>query len=95
MTLIFFWLNSVNLAKQRVQIRVNEGGHNIPIEVIERRYYRGLSNLFKLYIPIVSNWVLFDNSNVKPRIIAKQTAAQIETFQETKWLMIKNENYER
>lgn len=54
-TLLFFWLNSIELAKDRVQIRVNEGGHDIPKNVIARRYKRGLSNFFKLYIQVVSN----------------------------------------
>ena len=92
-TLIFFWLNSKNLAKQRVQIRVKEGGHNIPTKVIERRYERGLNNFFNLYIPVVSNWAMFDNSYGKPQIIANQSESQVETFQDSKWLMIKNEYY--
>lgn len=37
-TLIYFWLNSVDLVKEKVKVRVTEGGHNIPTEVIERRY---------------------------------------------------------
>lgn len=61
-TLLFFWLNSVELAKNRVRIRVSEGGHNIPDNVIERRYYRGIENLWHLYLPICDNTVLFDNS---------------------------------
>jgi predicted ABC-type ATPase len=40
--LVFFWLNSIDLAKERVKLRVSEGGHNIPIEVIQRRYYLGI-----------------------------------------------------
>ena len=28
-TLLFFWLKNVELAKERVKIRVSEGGHNI------------------------------------------------------------------
>ena len=41
-TLLFLWLNSPELAMTRVKTRVKEGGHNIPAEVIERRYYTGL-----------------------------------------------------
>jgi predicted ABC-type ATPase len=37
-TLLFFWLNSTDLAKERVKTRVSEGGHHIPEDVIERRY---------------------------------------------------------
>ena len=51
-TLVFFWLDSVQLAIERVLTRVTEGGHGIPEETIVRRYYSGLKNLFELYIPI-------------------------------------------
>lgn len=62
-TLIYFWLRSSDLAKERVQIRVMEGGHNIEPSIIERRYVRGLKNLFHLYVPMVNNVLLFDNSD--------------------------------
>ena len=43
-TLLFLSLDSIELAINRVQIRVSEGGHNIPTEIIERRYFKGLTN---------------------------------------------------
>ena len=52
-TLLFFWLQTVELAKERVKTRVLEGGHNIPTDVIERRYKRGINNLFQIYLDIV------------------------------------------
>ena len=61
-TLVFFWLNNIDLAKQRVQMRVEEGGHHVPPEIIERRYKRGLENLFKIYLPICDKVMVFDNS---------------------------------
>ena len=70
-TLIYFWLNSVDLAKERVKVRVTEGGHNIPTEVIERRYKLGLENLFKLFIPIVDSWIIFDNSSNDSNLISE------------------------
>jgi predicted ABC-type ATPase len=51
-TLLFFWLQNVNLAIERVKTRVLEGGHNIETEVIKRRYKRGIKNLFEIYLPI-------------------------------------------
>lgn len=51
-TLLFYWLDSIELAKKRVETRVEEGGHDIPADVIERRYVKGISNLFNLYLPI-------------------------------------------
>jgi predicted ABC-type ATPase len=52
--LIFLWLNSDEIAKLRVRKRVSEGGHNIPEDVIERRYARGLINL-KIFLGIVDD----------------------------------------
>lgn len=72
-TLIFFWLQNVELAKERVKIRVSEGGHNIEPEIIERRYKNGIKNLFDIYLPIVDGAFIFDNSNGKHEIIAQKT----------------------
>ena len=54
--LVFLWLKSPKIAKQRVKMRVKKGGHNIPSEVIERRYMRGLKN-FKTFANIVDEWI--------------------------------------
>ncbi len=48
-TLLFFWLQNIDLAKERVKTRVIEGGHNIELEVIERRYTRGIKNLISIF----------------------------------------------
>jgi len=61
-TLLFLWLNSVELAKARVQKRVSQGGHDIPLDVIERRYKRGLENFFKHFQSCTDNWIFYDNS---------------------------------
>ena len=71
-TLLFFWLQNTSLAKERVRIRVLEGGHHIPDEIIERRYIRGIKNLFSLYLPIVDEVMIFDNSNGKTALIAEK-----------------------
>ena len=60
--ILFFWLDSVELAKMRVADRVANGGHNIPTDVIERRYYLGIRNLFRLFMNEVDVWALYDNS---------------------------------
>jgi len=60
--LIFLWLDSVELAKARVRLRVSSGGHNIPSEIIERRYRRGVKNFSEIFIKLVDKWYLFDNS---------------------------------
>lgn len=72
-TLLFFWLESSELAKERVRIRVNEGGHNIPKDVIERRYLNGIKNLFDIYLEIVDQILIFDNSEGKHILIAEKS----------------------
>ncbi len=59
--LLFFWLPTVELAKERVAKRVFQGGHNIPIDVIERRYVAGIRNLFELFMQEVDIWSVYDN----------------------------------
>lgn len=68
--LIFFWLDSVELAKTRVRERVAKGGHDIPEDVIERRYERGIKNLNK-FIRACDQWVVCDNSLGTAIIIAE------------------------
>jgi predicted ABC-type ATPase len=69
-TLVYFWLSSVEEAKARVAKRVNNGGHDIPADVIERRYARGIFNLIHLYIPVCNYWLVVDNTNLDSGIIA-------------------------
>lgn len=70
-TLLFFWLDSVDLAIERVKIRVWQGGHNIPEEIIRRRYISGLKNLSNIYLPICDFWMIYNNSNPPSSIIAE------------------------
>jgi len=69
-TVLYFWLNSPELAVERVRIRVKEGGHNIPEETIRRRYDLGISNMYNLYIPIADYWMFIDNSKTPFEILA-------------------------
>jgi predicted ABC-type ATPase len=70
-TLLFFWLETPELAVERVAQRVREGGHNIPTETIYRRYQAGIKNLFNIYIPIVDNWGIINSSDLKLETIAE------------------------
>lgn len=64
-TLLFFWLPSPEQAIERVALRVKEGGHNIPEDVIRRRYKNGLANLLEIYLPICDCWSIYDNSSTE------------------------------
>jgi predicted ABC-type ATPase len=64
--LFFLWLPNADTAVKRVASRVASGGHNIPEEVIRRRYERGLENFFNHYSPAADSWTLFDNAALPP-----------------------------
>lgn len=90
-TLLFFWLDSPNIAKERVAQRVAEGGHNIPLETIERRYYNGIANLFTIYIDMVDICYIFDNSEGRKELIAqKERHKDIVIYNNDKFNLIKN-----
>lgn len=68
--LIYFWLQSPELAIARVRRRVESGGHNIPEDVIRRRYEGGRKNLTDLYFPLCDTWIAYDNSGTSPQLVA-------------------------
>lgn len=70
-TVMYFWLNSPELAIARVKARVKAGGHNIPEETIRRRYMTGIRYFFTEYAPLCDRWILADNSKVPFRVIAE------------------------
>ena len=91
--LLFLALESADLAIERVEIRVSEGGHNIPTETIKRRYEMGLKNLFELYIPIVDKWMLVDNSSDNFEFVAEGTSTELIIRSEEKWSSFDRDNY--
>ena len=94
-TLLFFWLDSPNMAKKRVAQRVAEGGHSIPSQTIERRYHNGITNLFAIYIDMVDICYIFDNSEGRKELIAqKERHKDIVIYNNDKFNLMKN-NYER
>ena len=89
--LVFFWLRSPELAFERVKERVKAGGHNIPKDVIERRYFSGIKNLLQLYIPITDYWMVIDNSNNPFNLLAEGNLGQkTNIYNNTIWETINN-----
>ncbi len=94
-TLIYFWLDDVNLAIERVKLRVSEGGHNIPEEVIKRRYYRGMANLTTKFISICDYWIVINNSSRPFNFVAEgEGSEEIEIHDNMVWNIIKNKKNE-
>lgn len=76
--LFFLWIPSAELALARIKGRVAEGGHNVPETDVRRRFNRGIYNLFKLYRPLLDSWMLFDNSEQIPKLIATEVNNQLK-----------------
>jgi len=91
-SMLFFWLQTIELAEERVKTRVREGGHNIETEIIRRRYSNGIKNLFNIYLPIVDEGFIFDNSELKPELIAQKTInLEISILNEVKFTQLNNQ----
>jgi len=60
--LVYLWVESAELCITRIAERVRTGGHDIPHDVVRRRYSAGLRNFFELYRPLAETWQVYDNS---------------------------------
>lgn len=80
LVLFFLWLPSADMAVSRVEMRARAGGHRIPPAEIRRRYGSGLANLFRLYRPLFDRWLIFDGSQMRPKLIAEARGGRIKMF---------------
>lgn len=76
-TLIYVWVESAELAMERIRKRASEGGHSIPNDVVTRRYERSVSNLVNLYLRLVDKWKIYDNTYAEPRVIAAKESGEV------------------
>jgi len=97
-TVLYFWLNSPDLAVSRVRDRVAAGGHNIPEAIIRRRYLMGLGYFFDTYSPLCDRWILADNSKSPFTVVAegfgeRHNIRDLDKFR-TIWSQVHNEDYD-
>lgn len=52
-----------------MRVRVRQGGHDVPVADIERRFARGWANFKKLYAPLAAAWSVIENSVIPPRVV--------------------------
>jgi len=84
--LSFIWLNSPEIALQRVRERVQSGGHGIPEETVRRRYRKGLQNFFALYQPLADTWGVYDNSaSPNPVLVATGSLTAVNIASPDLW----------
>ena len=87
--LFYLWIPNTELAIQRIKDRVAEGGHNVPVEDVRRRFYRGVNNFFNIYEPLLDSWMIFDNSMARPALIAKRKNGREEVLDHVSFDVIK------
>lgn len=68
-TLFFLALSDAEAAIARVAGRVQQGGHDIPDDVIRRRFTAGRANFDRLYRQAVDDWLLYDNAGDEPLLL--------------------------
>lgn len=90
-SVLFFWLRTPDLAVQRVAERVQNGGHNIPEDIVRRRYEAGIRNLFHLFMPEVDYWAIYDNTEQpRQRIAVHKKGGAIDVFNEELYKQLKS-----
>lgn len=82
---MFFWLNSPELAINRIAERVRNGGHFVPEDVVRRRYVEGIHNLFDIFCKIVDEYIIIDNSAVPSEVIAEFKDNTLKIFNQGKY----------
>ena len=91
--LLFLWLPSPEMAIARVEERVRLGGHDVPRDVIRRRYDLGLQNFFKLYQALADRWRFYDNQGPDaPTLLAEGVMRKIKSVTDlAKWNVIQQD----
>jgi predicted ABC-type ATPase len=87
-TLLYLWLPSPEAAIKRVAQRVREGGHGLAPEVIQRRYYAGLSNFRSLYLPLADELEVYDNSVMRTQIAKRVEGGILQILDASRWSRI-------
>lgn len=80
--LIYSYLDNPILCENRIKIRVLNGGHNIPKEDIQRRFYRSKENFLNIYKDLVNEWNLFYNGSSEYILVAQSNQSGIEIYNE-------------
>jgi predicted ABC-type ATPase len=85
----FFALRSSRLALRRVRHRVALGGHDVPADVVIRRFGRSLHNFSSLYTEVADEWMMFDNSSgTTARLIAQFVGGRTTIEDNALWLKL-------
>ncbi|MES2533563.1 MAG: zeta toxin family protein [Pseudomonadota bacterium] len=87
--IFYFSLANAQLAVRRVRLRVSMGGHAVAPDIVRRRFARSLTNFMTLYVPLASQWALFDNSSPPhARLVAQHDGNTLDIVENSIWLKL-------
>lgn len=78
--IFFLWIPNAELALSRIKDRVASGGHDVPVIDVRRRFQRGLYNFFAYYRQLADTWLLFNNADAVPQLIAREKNGKTEVI---------------
>jgi predicted ABC-type ATPase len=81
--LFFLWIPEPELAISRIRTRVEQGGHDVPVMDVIRRFKRSIVNFFELYQQLADSWMLFNNAGVTPVLIARCRNGKVKIINES------------
>jgi predicted ABC-type ATPase len=77
----YLWIPSAELALSRIRERVSRGGHDVPEDVVRRRFVRSIKNFLVYYHTLADSWTLYDNTAGTPKIIASKEQGQLRILE--------------
>ena len=80
--IIYTFVKDAKTSIERAKKRVEEGGHSVPFESLEGRYYKSRDNFWNIYRDIADDWIMYlnDDNAIIPLAAKTQNIRQIEIF---------------
>jgi len=74
-TIAYVFVDSADFCLERIRVRVQNGGHDVPAEDVRRRYGRSKENFVSTYAPLADHWMLYYNGGVDFLLVAHGNGA--------------------
>ena len=87
--IIYIFIETIEEAINRINIRIKKGGHPVPEVDIKRRFMRSKINFWNIYRPRADNWKIFLNSKDEFLLVATGTSDEIEIVDEISFSIFK------
>lgn len=60
-TIAYVFVDTADFCLERIRVRIQNGGHDVPAEDVRRRYGRSKANFVSVYAPLADHWMLYYN----------------------------------